>query len=156
MLQNSKGTSQKKDRKYQFTGNKKTIALKLEAIKLMKESFLNVAYISGQLGIHRVSFYRWLKNDPEFERAFQETTEQIYDDAETELQKHIHEDRDVPSLLFFLRTKVKHRGYIEKSEIEHSGVTAAVINLIETPMEVIKSEQLKNKSKTDGDASSPK
>lgn len=120
MSQKTAKKEKKKEPRYELAGGKKVVTMKLNAIAVLKESALNVAYMCTQLGMHRRSFYRWKEKDPEFARACEEIQEEIYDDAEYRLQKKIHEDKDTASLIFFLKTKCKHRGYIEKQEVEHT------------------------------------
>lgn len=141
----------KKDKspRYRLLGGKATVSRKIKAISLLTESLFNVAWLCKQLDIQRRSFNRWRELDPEFERACQDAQEEIYDQAEVYLQKKITEG-DTASLIFFLKTKCKQRGYIEKREIEHSGGTSTTINLIETPVEVIKNERSKDNPQTKG------
>ena len=113
------------------------------------------------MGMHRRSFYRWRDKDPEFDRACEEITEEILDEAEVLLQKKMREN-DTTSLIFFLKTKGKNRGYVEKKELEHTGnsVFTTQINLIEKPVEAIKHERNKGNQSSDkpeakGNAKSP-
>jgi len=138
-----------KSPKYKLLGGKATVERKIKAISLLKESLMNVAWVCRQIDIQRRSYERWRQLDTEFNRACLDINEEILDQAEVYLQKKITEG-DTASLIFFLKTKCKQRGYVEKREIEHSGGTSATINLIETPTEVIKNERSKNNPKTEG------
>jgi hypothetical protein len=115
-----KPDKKEKDPKYKFLGGKATIGRKIKAVGLLSESFFNIAWLCKQINIQRRSFNRWRECDPEFERACQDVQEEIYDEAEVLLQKKMREN-DTTSLIFFLKTKCKQRGYVEKKEIEHIG-----------------------------------
>ena len=118
---NTQKTQKPKEPRYAFTGGKKTVSMKINSLTIMRDASFNVAYLCRQLGIHRRSFSRWKATDKEYARACEDILEEIYDDAESRLQKNIHEEKDTSSLIFFLKTKCKHRGYVEKQEIEHTG-----------------------------------
>jgi hypothetical protein len=117
-----------KSPRYELLGKKATVDRKLKALTLLRESLFNVAWVCKQVDIQRRSFLRWRTLDPEFERACTDTQEEIYDEAEVYLQKKIREG-DTASLIFFLKTKVKSRGYVETRNIEHSGVMTKKIDL---------------------------
>ena len=68
-------------------------------------------------GIGRVTFYEWLKNDPEFKRQVESIEDIALDFAESALHQQIR-DGEVSSTIFYLKTKGKKRGYIEKTEQE--------------------------------------
>ena len=67
--------------------------------------------------IDRVSHYRWMKDDPEYKAAVESINEKAIDFAENALHKLIKEGNPA-STIFFLKTKGKKRGYIERQEIE--------------------------------------
>ena len=87
------------------------------------------------VGLSRSTYYDWLKNDADFKAAVDEVTETAIDFVEGKLyekingisvQKGVTEDGepivyDVPpsdtAIIFYLKTKAKKRGYIEKSEV---------------------------------------
>ncbi len=67
--------------------------------------------------VDRSTHYRWLKEDPTYKMAYEDLGEVALDFAETNLHKQIKEG--VPaSTIFYLKTKGKNRGYIEKTEID--------------------------------------
>lgn len=140
--------SQKTDKKgkspkYTLLGKKFTIDKKLKAITLLSESFFNVSWVCKQIDIQRRSLNRWRENDPEFQRACSDIQEEIYDEAEVLLQKKMREN-DTASLIFFLKTKVKGRGYVEKREIEHSGESVKINVIIPEEVKQLFEEQTKD------------
>jgi len=67
-------------------------------------------------GISRDTHYRWLKEDPEYKTAVNELSEVALDFAESHLHKLI-KDGNPAATIFFLKTKGKGRGYVERQEI---------------------------------------
>jgi len=65
------------------------------------------------------TFYNWMKNDPEFAEACKVAEEIALDFAESKLHKLIR-DENPSSVFFYLKTKGKKRGYIERQEIDQS------------------------------------
>lgn len=68
------------------------------------------------VGISRETHYRWLSEDPEYKKAVEDISEVALDFAESQLHKQIQEG-EVTSTIFYLKTKGKNRGYIERSEV---------------------------------------
>lgn len=103
-----------------------------------QEKFLEVYKLKGgniseackATGISRETHYAWLKSDNSdnldkknsYKQAFDEATEALHDFVESKLMKSIN-DGDVRCILFYCETKLKHRGYTKKTEIEQSGAT---------------------------------
>jgi len=74
-------------------------------------------------GLSRQTHYRWLKEDPEYKEWIEEVPEITLDFAENALLKNIQKG-NVIAQIFYLKTKGKGRGYIEKQEIALSGSLA--------------------------------
>ena len=77
--------------------------------------------------VSRTQFYQWLKDDEDFAKKVQEIENVTLDFVESQLHKQIKEN-STAATIFFLKTKGKKRGYVERQEIEHSG-NPIVINL---------------------------
>lgn len=77
----------------------------------------NVTATCAALGIARKTFYEWKSKKKKLADLIEEADESIIDFAESKLIEHIN-DGDIQSLIFFLRTKGKKRGYVEKSETD--------------------------------------
>ena len=92
---------------------------------IKKESFLEA--LEKSLGIvtvacrstntPRSTFYKWLKEDKEFSKQVRDIDNIALDFAESKLHKQIENDNHV-STIFYLKTKGKKRGYVEKSEVD--------------------------------------
>jgi hypothetical protein len=67
--------------------------------------------------VDRTSHYRWLEEDPEYKEAVRLIGEQTIDFAESHLHKLIKSENPA-AVIFFLKTKGKARGYVERQEIQ--------------------------------------
>lgn len=58
----------------------------------------------------------WRHNDPVFAQAMLDVRESLIDEAEAQLHKNIREGKEA-SLIFYLKTQGKDRGYVERKEV---------------------------------------
>lgn len=79
------------------------------------------------LKISRPCYYKWRQRDPEFAAKCDETREVTYDIVEGALLKKIREG-DTACIIFFCKTKMKHRGYVER--IEQTGKDGEALNTV--------------------------
>ncbi|MBE6244251.1 MAG: hypothetical protein E7108_01850 [Bacteroidales bacterium] len=77
----------------------------------------NITATCTALGITRKTFYSWKRKFAKLSEAIDDIDESKLDFAESKLMEHI-DSGDVTSLIFFLKTKGKSRGYVEKVENE--------------------------------------
>lgn len=75
----------------------------------------NVSATCEALGIARKTFYEWKAKKKKLADALEEVDESLIDFAENKLMQHIQND-DLQATMFFLRTKGRKRGYVEKTE----------------------------------------
>ena len=75
----------------------------------------NITATCTALNISRKTFYEWKSKKKKLAEALEEVEESVLDWAESKLQEHIN-NNDLQALIFFLRTKGKKRGYVEKTE----------------------------------------
>jgi hypothetical protein len=68
------------------------------------------------VGISRTTHYRWLEEDPEYAAQVKDIENVSLDFAESQLHKQIG-DGSTAATIFYLKTKGKKRGYIERQEI---------------------------------------
>lgn len=85
----------------------------------MEKSLGIVSTAAKMVGIDRSTHYKWMKDDEEYKEAIHSISESVVDFAESHLYKLIKEGNPA-STIFFLKTKGKERGYIERQEIDIS------------------------------------
>lgn len=82
-------------------------------------------------GMCRKTIWEWRKKYPEFDAACHDCEETAVDFVETKLYKLINDGAEA-STIFYLKTKGRKRGYVEKQELdvnaEVKGVTVNVTN----------------------------
>ena len=66
-------------------------------------------------GVTRGIYYGWLKRDKDFAAQVDEMQEIALDFAESKLHKKIEQGSDT-AIIFYLKTKGKARGYVERME----------------------------------------
>jgi len=89
-------------------------------IEALEKSLGVVTTAAKAVGIDRSTHYDWYNNDPEYRAAVDSISDIALDFAESQLHKQIQEG-EVSSTIFYLKTKGKKRGYVERTEVEHSG-----------------------------------
>jgi len=125
---------------------RKTIGGKNEPkVNMKKTSFLisykknlgNVSKSCEDVGINRTTFYDWQDADEAFKKSIQEINESGIDFVESKLFELIDgaqfeavsnngkvvtlkQAPNTQSVLFYLKTKGRSRGYVEKLEVDHN------------------------------------
>jgi hypothetical protein len=72
---------------------------------------------------------RRIKNTPRLTEVMAQCDAEALDFAENKLMQHI-KDGDTTSLIFYLKCKGKHRGYVEKSNVELSSPDNTPVRVI--------------------------
>ena len=85
-----------------------------------EKSMCNISSACSKVPITRKTFYTWMKKNPAFKKRVMEAYEKRKDFGESKLMERINEG-NVTSLLFFLKTQAKDRGYVERSELDVEG-----------------------------------
>jgi len=108
----------------------------------IKESMGNVTLACESMGITRNTFYTWVKEDKALKEVITAQKEINLDFAESQLKKLMHgvvvtEERlikgelvevrkqlapDTASIIFFLKTQGKERGYVERQDFGFEGI----------------------------------
>ena len=70
-----------------------------------------------QLGCCGNTVSNFIKKHPELLELIEQVTEQNLDLAEVELLKQIKEG-NIAAIIFYLKTKGKHRGYVERQQVQ--------------------------------------
>jgi hypothetical protein len=100
--------------------------IKKEAmIEALTKSLGVVTLACKEVGIARKTHYEWYNQDEKYKAAVDDLVDVALDFAESMLHKQI-QDKDTIATIFYLKTKGKRRGYIEKTEISHEGIPTAV------------------------------
>lgn len=93
----------------------KSDTLKKGMLEALTSSLGVVTTACKQIGITRQTHYRWLREDPQYADDVQDLANVTLDFAESKLHEQIMEG-NTAAIIFFLKTKGKGRGYIERSE----------------------------------------
>jgi len=112
----------------------KTEHTKKALIEAMQASMGIVSSACKKVGVSRTTYYEYCKQDPEFKKAVEETAEMALDFAETSLMKQI-KNENTAATIFYLKTKGKQRGYIERQEIDTDWKQDVYINFEVIPDE---------------------
>jgi hypothetical protein len=86
---------------------------KAEFLKNYAKQLCNITKTCKVVGIDRITFYRWYENDAKFHQAVDDLENVRLDFAEDMLNIKMQQG-DSTAIIFFLKTKGKHRGYVEK------------------------------------------
>ena len=98
-------------------------------IKALEASLGVVTIACKKTDIPRSTFYKWLKEDEEFAKQVKDIENIALDFVESKLHNQI-EKGNTSATIFYLKTKRKKRGYIEKSELDiTSGEEPIKINI---------------------------
>jgi len=86
-------------------------------LEALEKSLGIVSTACKMVDISRQTHYAWLKADEEYKKAVNSIQDSVLDFAESHLYKLVKEGNPAATI-FFLKTKGKKRGYIERQEIE--------------------------------------
>lgn len=94
----------------------KTDILKKSLIESLEKSLGVVTTACKNSGCSRETFYKYCREDKDFKRAVDDIENIAIDFAESQLHKQIKEG-SAASTIFYLKTKGKKRGYIERTDL---------------------------------------
>lgn len=86
----------------------------------------NVAAVARAFGVDRTSVRDLIERTPALQQVCKDEREGMKDAVESVLYEQA-EAGEAWAVCFFLKTQAKDRGYVEKQEVEHSGVNRLVI-----------------------------
>ena len=89
-------------------------------IAALEKSLGIVTIACKEVGISRTLHYNWCNDDTEYKQAVDDVADIALDFAESKLHKQIDKE-DTTATIFYLKTKGKKRGYIERTELDFSG-----------------------------------
>ena len=111
-------TAGKKARREGNPRPEQTAKRKEKVLKALENHTGLVTYAAKAAGISRATFYQWKRDDPEFAEAVEEIEEAALDEVENVVYDMILKEHNPAVTIFYLKTKGKKRGYIERREIE--------------------------------------
>ncbi len=106
----------KMDKKRMIESLVKTLGIVTTAAKLAK--------------IHRDTHYTWMKEDPDYKAAVDDVDNIAIDFVESKFHQQISAG-DTTACIFYLKTKAKKRGYVERVEVKKEIVEDLDIPIIE-------------------------
>jgi hypothetical protein len=105
---------------------------KKELLQALKEAKGIVSFACDKVGLSRTTFYNYLNEDEVFKLLVEEINEEAIDFVESKLHEKINgikvmgregvyeQPPSDTAIIFYLKTKGKKRGYVERSEIDHT------------------------------------
>ncbi len=98
----------------------KTNILKNNLLEALEQSLGIVTTACKIVGCNRSTFYKYYNNDKEFRASVDELQNMTLDFVESQLHKQIKEG-NTTATIFYLKTKGKKRGFVERQEIQMDG-----------------------------------
>lgn len=86
---------------------------KTAMLAALRSSLGIVTRAAELVGIDRRTHYRWMREDDEYRQDVDDLQEVALDFAESKLHK-LMDDGNAASIIFYLKTKGRNRGYIER------------------------------------------
>jgi hypothetical protein len=87
-------------------------------IQALEKSLGIVTTACKSVGISRETHYNWYKEDEDYRMAVDGVADIALDFAESKLHDNIENGSDT-AIIFYLKTKGKRRGFIEKTETDN-------------------------------------
>lgn len=91
---------------------------KKNVLEALEKAFGVVTVACKAASVGRTQFYQWCKDDEEFKKQVDDIQNIALDMAESQLHKQIL-GGNTSATIFYLKTKGKNRGYVERTE--HTG-----------------------------------
>ena len=104
--------------------------------ELLRKKMTNITIACQEAGIPRRTYYDWRESDPEFAAACDEAVEMVYDTVESVMYKKVLVDQETTCLIYFTKTKLKNRGYVER--IENTGKDGGPLSHVNYTVEIAK------------------
>ena len=112
------------------TEQKRLKGRKLAMFESLKKELGIITAACNSTGLSRQTHYRWLKEDENYKIWIDTVPDVCLDFAENALFKLI-QDRNVAATIFYLKTKGKKRGYIERPEQQFNFVNGDIPRVYE-------------------------
>ena len=114
-------------------GTNRTAIKKADFLVAFKAKAGNISHACDASQVGRQTYYGWLEADAAFAQAVEDINESLIDWGEGLLKVQMQKG-DTTAIIFFLKTKGKKRGYVERQEMEHSGAVDnhLIVEFVET------------------------
>jgi hypothetical protein len=99
---------------------------KKRLLEALSKCFNNVTIACRDTNLDRSTYYTYYDEDPEFKEAVDALDNITHDFVENALLKKCKEGSD-SSIQFYLKTKGKKRGYVDKTEVDLNIRTVEII-----------------------------
>ncbi len=93
------------------------IPLQINLLAALEKSMGVVSTACAALGISRTNHYKWIKEDAVYKQRYEELRDVALDYAESKLYEMIGKN-NTAATIFYLKTKGKDRGYVERQEVQ--------------------------------------
>lgn len=103
---------------------KQVAARKTKVLKALEASLGIVTKACKNAGLDRSTFYKYINEDDEFAAKVQDIEDVALDFVEDKLLTNI-KNYDTTATIFYLKTKGKRRGYVEKIEVDMNDKTVS-------------------------------
>lgn len=124
---------------------------KIKFPEILKECKGIVSIACQKAKIARHTYYDWRKADPDFAKLCDESSETTIDFVESKLLELIDEKHPA-AIIFFMKTKAKDRGYVERVETtgKDGGAIVSEMRITEADEKIMDLYIKQHKSKADG------
>lgn len=109
-----------------MTSHVYTESLKEKFPIVLEECRGNVTLACQVLKVPRCTYYKWKERDAKFATACNDVVHTVHDYVENALMKRIDQGSDA-CIIFYLKTKAKERGYVER--VEQTGINGEPLNI---------------------------
>lgn len=104
----------------------KTNILKAQLLEALEQSLGIVTTACKIVGCNRSTYYDYYNSDKTFRAAVDELQNMTLDFAESQLHKQIKKG-NTTATIFYLKTKGKKRGYVERQEVQLEGAVESKV-----------------------------
>lgn len=119
----------------------KSDILKANLLTALEKNLGVVTTACKSVGCSRETFYKYCKDDEEFKSKVEDINNVTLDFAESQLHKQIM-DGNTTATIFYLKTKGKKRGYVERTEVQQETTLKSLdINIIDTGVPLASNEK---------------
>ena len=94
-----------------------TKQLKKAMLEALRQTLGIVTAACEKAEVPRATHYLWMRTDEEYKAAVEDLGEVAVDFAESSLFQQIR-NQEASATIFFLKTKARHRGYIERKDLD--------------------------------------